>query len=552
MRNWNLVFYCAVAVVVAVVAYAVLYSGMHSTYGLTLQMEHTPLGGLFPYNTSAFAIVLNNTGSADIRSMLVGFYVNGNAYKNYNVSIPMGQAATIIVNYTYTKGGGYSFEAVADPAHVMSFSQGSSTYANVSASVSNTLAPSPFSSIPNGNVTSSSAFEFYGAGIEAASILDGAYNLSFTRDIFSNTHGILNGISNNLYGTFAAAYGASASYSDGSSAQSVWMLGTSGPAYINQVIASYGDSGVYANGSTSFAIGGNASLCVRSDGGWTILTEYSGSNGSCAALSKSYNNSLSGTYSSEFQNGSAFMGYVGNFIYSNSTVLGTQFGLGGSGKYAVTWFVNRQTGYVFASRIGMSDTAGLNRTCYGLITNGSVCSTYVLPKVNSSETQKNALIESEERIGNYSFQVYASINVSDALNANYNAAKLIRSLGASGNAIQWENMFANTCGFNTTSFGCNVTAFNTSTDVASVTLRNSGNGTVTINTASCFMSKGLQLNQSVGLDVRSGNEASFNVTCRSLPLPLVGAQNSYYLYLNYTENGTARSVVGFLNITNTV
>lgn len=550
VRNWNIVFYCVLAVAVAAVAYWAVYSALQGPYGVSVLLLHSNMSDLFPYNTTAFAVVVNNTGGRDISGLLVGFYVNGNAYKDYNVTIPRGRHATILINYTYQEAGSYSFEAVVDPAHLMSFTGGSTTYTNVSTGVSNTTKPEPFSSIPDNGIVSSSVFDFYGTGLAAASVLDGAYNLAPAAPIFAPTKGVLGGVINNLYSSVVYAYGADAAYGDGSSAQAVWMLGTLAPSFADRVISSYGLREGISGSAAVFIVNGSSSVCVAGSGGWTKIVEYTGHGGTCASLG-SYGNGESGKYASEFASNTEFMNYTGRFIYDNSTILGTQFGIGPASKSTATWFVSRANGYTFVSAVGSGNSTA-NSICWGLLYNGSVCSTYVLPVTNSSKASQYALIKTEELAGNYSFTIYSSVNTSSALDANYNAAQLIGALNQTEEPLPWVSPYRNACGFNATWLGCNVTSFSSEDNVASVTLQDRASASITINWAACFMTAGLQQNETVGETAASGNYISFGVPCKNIPVPAIGIQNSYYLYLNYTEGGRTSSIIGFLNTTNVV
>jgi hypothetical protein len=545
-----MVFYGVLAIAVAAIAYWAVYSVLQGPYGVSVLLLHSGMGGLYPYNTTTFAVVVNNTGGRDISGMLVGFYVNGNAYKDYNVTVPRGQHATIMINYTYRQAGNYSFEAVADPAHLLSFGGGSVTYANASADVSNTTRPEPFSSIPGNGIVSSSVFDFYGTGLAAASVLGGAYDLAPAAPIFAPTKGVLGGVINNLYGAVVYAYGADAAYGNGSSAQAVWMLGTLAPSFVDQVISSYGlrESGLGA--AEMFAVNGSSSICVSGSGGWTKVVEYTGQNGTCGSLG-GYGGGEDGAYASEFAANTEFMNYTGRFIYTNSTILGTQFGMARGSRSSATWFVSRANGYTFVSSVGSGNQAA-NSTCWGLLSNGSICSTYVLPVANSSKASPYALIKTEELAGNYSFTLYSSVNTSSALDADYNAARLIEALDAAEKPVLWVSPYRNTCGFNATWLGCNVTAFGSQSNVASVRLYDRANASITINKAACFMTAQLQQNQTAGGSMSAGGYLGLNVTCRNIPLPAIGIQNSYYLYLNYTEGGRTSSIMGFLNTTNVV
>lgn len=541
----NIIFYGALVVVIAAVAYTVLYYGMHGAYDISVGIAHTGTSGLFPYNTTRFVIVLNNTGSSVINGLLVGFYVNGQAYKTYNVTIPEGKVAQIPVNYTYSKPGSYVFEAIADPAHLIGFSNRSLTHDSVSATVGNTVTADPLSSIPDANVSSSRLFQFYGGSIAVASAIDGMYRLNATREIFGPMGGVLSGIANNLYSTFVSVYGADVNYMNGSSAHSVWISGSLYPSIVGSIIQSYGfERNSYGNESMFTSNG--LSICVSASGGWTKIVGIAG--GDCHLLREA-NSSLLGTYRSEFRNGSPIMNYTEKFLYTNSTLLGNQFGIFNGSRSASAWFTEGSSGYVFVSSVDYGSNVG-NSTCYGLISNGSICSVFLSPYGNATASG-SSLILSEERTANYTFSLYSLVNASKEVDANYNAVKLIGALNATG-IIPWQSIFRNSCSLNVTDISCTVSSFDSTTMNASIIVSGNASLGVRINSASCFMVSGLQQNQTVNKSVAANGYVQFNVTCMSIPIPVVGAVNSYNLYINYTSGGMPRHAEGFLNITNVV
>lgn len=551
----NLIFYAALAVAIAVVVYAALSLTTGGQYEVSLALAHTQVASLFPYNTTHFVILVNNTGSEYISGLLVGFYVNGQAYHNYNVSIPGGKAATIPVNFTYPQQGNYSFEAIVDPGHLSRLSDYNGTQITMYVSVSNATRPEPLSSLPGNGIESSYVFDFPGDSVAVPTLMHSSYNTTLTGQIFSPMRGVLYGLSKNLYTLLNGTYGAAATYSDGSGAEAVWLQGTFAEPLLYQIISSYGPREETSGQYRVFYMPGNTTICVSYSGGWTKLLSYTSGSGTCAsaAPANGTESAMAQGYASSFPRNSPIMLYVGNFTYTNSTVIATQYGLGNGSKYAATWFSAANSVFVSYVNESASQQPYQNRTCYGLLSNDVVCSEYVFPEVNSTTTKSSALILSREFVGNYLLSLYSWVDNQSELDANYNAAMLLGAITAGQAAEKWASAYASSCSFNSTyAIGCSVTSFDSSTHVASVRLTNLANSTITLNSASCY-TPGLQGSETLGLRIAPQSSGAFNVTCHySVLLPAIGIQDSYLFYLNYTRSGSTSAVIGFLNTSNVV
>ncbi len=554
--NKNMVFYSVIAIAIAVVAYvAVLLSTQAGSVSLLFGYTNTSM--LFPFNTTRFFIILNNTGSNYISGMLVGFYVNNKPYRNYNVSIPQGKSATIVVNYTYPIPGNYLFEAVADPARLQRLSSYNTTKASLPVRVFNATPANVIGSIPMKGIASSYIFDFPGSSMQFASLLYRLYNASPASAVFSPSGGILSTVVNNFYQLFNASHGIVASYANGSRASSVWIQGAAPESDVVAAIRSYGFRESDSNGIFMFYLPSNTTLCTYYSGGWTKMLSYTYRNGTCSQLvgiaSQNYT-ALLDQYSTGFSNSSAIMNYSHNFIYTNSTVIGVQYGLSNYSRYTATWSWSNSANAIFVNYINESDAWSLlNRTCYGLLSNGTVCSEYNIPRGNSSATTVSAFITSRALVGNYLFELYSWVSNQSALNANYNAAKLLRAMAKNNSMLEWKSAYASSCAFNSTDkIGCNVTNFDSESHVATVQLTNLGTVPLRINFAACYV-PGIQLNVTVSKSVLPGSSANFSLPCRSLVLfPVIGIRSSYLFYLNYTQGVRQKSIVGFLNTSNLV
>ena len=101
MISKNLFFYVIIAIAIVAVAYFVMSGNIHKVYSVNTQLYSSNTSNLYPYNTTHFLILVNNTGTTAISGMLIGFYINGAASHMYNVSIPIHKTADIYINYTY-------------------------------------------------------------------------------------------------------------------------------------------------------------------------------------------------------------------------------------------------------------------------------------------------------------------------------------------------------------------------------------------------------------------------------------------------------------------
>ena len=213
----NLIFYVIIGIVIVAVAYVALSVIVQGPYEMNLKLYSTNTTNLYPFNTTTFALVLNNTGSRDIKDMIVGFYLSGNPtpIKEYNVSIPAHQNAEVLLNYTYYYNGTYDFEAIADPAHLFNINHRNATQQAISIKVNSALAPAPFTSIPNNNIVSSTNFRFSGDGLPLISELAQVYNMSPMESLYSSNATLRNVVEAMLkdsYGSINSTFGAYAKY----------------------------------------------------------------------------------------------------------------------------------------------------------------------------------------------------------------------------------------------------------------------------------------------------------------------------------------------------
>lgn len=557
----NLIFYVIIGIVIVAVAYVALSVIVQGPYEMNLKLYSTNTTNLYPFNTTTFALVLNNTGSRDIKDMIVGFYLSGNPtpIKEYNVSIPAHQNAEVLLNYTYYYNGTYDFEAIADPAHLFNINHRNATQQAISIKVNSALAPAPFTSIPNNNIVSSTNFRFSGDGLPLISELAQVYNMSPMESLYSSNATLRNVVEAMLkdsYGSINSTFGAYAKYKNGSVAESIWMQGTANPTLLSEVAKSFGLKEYQNSSTTMFVVGKNTSTCIAFNGGWTrVVTYYSnGTNATCASITKNpYNQTQTYYLSKLISNNSEMLGYSEKFIYTNSSNMGSEFAKNSNTMYLVNAFQNQHG--IFFSYIG-KNFSGLSieknaspRYCYGLLSNNSeVCSVYLAPASGVSGTSNYSAVESKEVTSNYTATLYSIVSSAEAVDAHYNAAMLLGKLNLSGTPYLWSSPFKNTCALNSTILNCSIGNFSQTSNIANITLSNRGKEPIHLNYMYCYMS-GTPIQQNLTYTLAPNSSKAFNIECSKLAVPIVGFTSAYGLDLNYSINSTYHQVVGSLNIT---
>ncbi|MEM0201837.1 MAG: hypothetical protein QXR73_01520 [Candidatus Micrarchaeaceae archaeon] len=549
--NKNIVFYLVMAIIVIAIIYVLASIIIHPSYNIAVHLYNSSSANLYPFNTTDFAIVINNTGNSGVSDMLVGFYLDGSALHLYNASIPAHKGAVIYTNYTYTTNGTYSFSAIADPAHVLDIPNREAASSSITVNVSQNSGPEPYSSMPNNGMVSSYNFTLYQNTGPVFARLASSYNVSIINSELEPNITLMSSILSDIFGTINATHGAVADYSNGTSAYVLWLQGTTGPGIINKIIGSFGyRPNALANGITMFNLGNNTSMCTYFEGGWTRIISYrSPSNQTCSALSVLYA-PLRGNYVRSAINSTPyFVNYTDRFFYTNTTYLG---GGVSEGSVSLSAFNIFQSPYgIFLSYINKTATNNSNPgKCMGLLSNNSaVCSVDILPISGSSVP--GALVKSEELTSNYRIELYSFVNTTNAVNAHLNAYDLIKALNISQPPLSWAPAFNNTCSIPVNGIACKVTAFNYTADTANLNITNNLNSSFRLNYDSCYIS-GLQVNETINNTIPSHSSLSSEVKCHNIPIPLLSAMTSYNLYVNYTLDNSTHSALGSLNVTNQI
>jgi len=182
---------------------------------------------IFPFQKAVVQINVNNVGSSNINGMGFEVLVNGNASREYSLTIPSGKEAVFYFNFTPNTNGTYNITAVADPAKLYPIVDRSKTVATTFINVKAPQALEAYAPIsPKGliylkeaNLTSTGAllatFLDYNYSISELNFAD--LNLPYT--LFTS----LIGIAHNYISEIGVAY---ANYSNGSSIYSIWLKGS--------------------------------------------------------------------------------------------------------------------------------------------------------------------------------------------------------------------------------------------------------------------------------------------------------------------------------------
>ncbi|MGC8651758.1 MAG: CARDB domain-containing protein [Candidatus Micrarchaeia archaeon] len=554
-KAMDLALYGVIVVLAAIAIAEAVHALYPAQYAIQVSMLASPTSNLYPYNTTFFNITLKNEGSS-ISNLVFGLYVNGTAIKEYKLSIPHGESASIHANYTYAVNGTYSFSAVADSGHLLNIADRKAASSSIVVNVSPSATPNIYTSIPNNDIDNTTSFTFSGQGFHDISALASVYNVSEFGSAFGPASSVLPQIFDTLYAYVAYANGATVSYSNGSIAYVLWLKGTVSPRAIDSMLSTFNlaHSSLNENGSgvSFWKLSNSTSICVFYQQGWTKLIAFDNSSKegeTCAGIAaQRYNPIESSVLVGVLSENKNLSLYQSKFIYTNLTNLGSLLSYSDTGTGAMNLFQNSYG--IFAGVIEHAPPISQN-TCYGILynqSNSSICSTYVLPKSGKALPQYG-MVNSTLSTPNYTATLYTLTNQSMLLVAHTNAVALLNSLGLR-HSIEWVSIFKNTCGFYNSSISCSVNAYNYSTGTASISIKNTLNASMVVNSLSCYMPGAAELPAIINKTVGSGNTIRASVSCESLSLPVISTGEAYTLAMNYTYGKAERVTIGALNITN--
>jgi hypothetical protein len=553
----------ALAVVVFVVALVAARSLQGGSYDIALSMQRVGGAALYPYQTAYFSVNVRNDGGRRATSLPIAYYVNGVERNFTHVTLDPGHNVTLMFNYTYTRGGSYLFQAVADPGNLWDIRNRSSARAGVYANATQPQPADEYESIPNRNITYTESMSGIGAGIYSLSAIAQLYNISGFTNITGLYGPVTQRIYEDIYGTIANENIAYAHYSNGTSAYAAWIQGTLNPVYIAQIVASFNRNVrnvSRAGGGIIYysMLSNSVSLCATYSGGWTKLVEYSGLGGNqtCVGLALStYNATEGNTLVGLIRSNATLARYRASFGYSNSntTQVGDMLTYDGRNLTLTNLFQNNYGLFVsgverYATPLNLS---AQNSTCAGLIYTGngtSLCSYVLLPR-SGQLNYSYYLIRSVELGREYGVSMYSLVAAANLQAAHFNAGELVSRLGINQTTLQWSSLNPSTCALEQGPLSCGFDSFNYTNDVARINLTNSGVAGIRLDSAACAVGGGFAA-EALNSSIAGGNTISLYLQCHNIPLPGFVARTSYLLSINYTVGGTAHGVNGTLNVTN--
>ncbi len=552
----NTAVYALIAVVVIAAVYLVASSLMNPAYSLTVGMTAYIPSTVYPFNTTVFKVNVTNTGSSEIKNMPLGFYVNNNETHFYNVTVPIHESATVNITYSFGNPGNYTFKAVADPGLINKISDRQHAAASVP-NVHVTVPESPnfYTAMPNGTTVSNNFYAFSQRGLEDSIVLASSFGLGGVTGMFTNSMyvGELASIINDVEG-------ATVTYNNGTSINSMWMQGSVSPFWVNYSLHAYkiaansikfGNSTLYYYGSNGIA------TCAFYQKGWTRLLEYNGignesAQQACSTVNATYKNTFNTSLVAAL-NASHVYNYTSTLIYKNSTGLGELASAGPDNSISLANFYQNNAGTFISvvTKHKTLDINNLNLSCTGVVYSSNslnACSSIILPASNSVASSYD-MLNTTEIMPNYTFTLYSVVNNTYLLSAHYSAIALFNASNTVGPSAAWSSAFKNTCSTGSNSIGCSVSSFNFTTNTASISLKNDRSLPITINSVKCAM----YINgtaESVNETIAPHTSGNITTTCTTIPVSLVSAFDVYNLTTMYTYNGTAGELHGNMSITN--
>ncbi len=557
-KNNNLLLYGILVIVIIAAVSIYLYRISNQVYSISVDVKNITTTRIYPYQTIHLNVTIANRGVQAVSDMFVNLYSNNSEVGSYKVSLPARTSTHILANYTYNYSGNYSFEAVADPAHVLNIVNRNTTQSGILITVLPPSQPEIYTSIPNNGINYTQSFTLSSGGVALVSYLDNFYNLSVAEGMLGINRQIFDPLFSDIQGMVTNVNGAYAEYNSGEKAYVVWLQGIANNQTINTVLNTFrfqhttsSADGVvkdyYIDNSTT-------SICSFYQDGWTKVIVYYNASEPFTCLSvtaKNYTPTTSSRIIASLKNDTQLEHYQTGFYYTNYSSLGSSLIDSNSTLGFVNLFQNSY-GLFLSTILGRPKpfNTSSNVTCSGLIyRNGTnnICSSYVLPikTANSSIS----LINTSELTSNYIIELYSLVNTSDLLNAHYNGAHLINALDINESSVNFTSPFKNSCNLNNASIGCRVESFNNANNTGVVRITNNFSSEIRIKSVACYM-PGERVNETQSVNVTPSSLANLTVRCYNVPIPATSAVSSYTFVMNYTLLNKSRLAVGVLNVSN--
>lgn len=565
MHKREILIYGIIAIiVVAAVASVLILSTLNRSYSIKVTLETNTTSPIYPYQESGFRVYINNTGSSTISQVPLLLYLDGNPIGSYKVTLPAGIGTYITANYIYPSNGTFQFSAIADPGHLFQISDRNAAQSSITINVSSPEKPSPYTSMPNSNITSTQGTYLIGSGVTLAYELGLGYNFSLVNDMFGPTKGAITKILQDLSPEIASVSAAYAAYPSNAVAYSAWVDGTLTPYQIGIIASSFGfsQSNINLNGTPGIfsKVSNTISMCTYYSKGWTRIVSYYNSslNATCATIAgKNYEDRESNAILSMLNSTPRMLNMVSRFKYSNSTNYGQLFFYAKKHSFAYSDIFANQYGSfisILQKNVPQVNISQKRATCYGLIYNSSnvsICSSFIYPTGNSGVN--DGLLNQTLITRNYTATLLSFVNQSNLLLANQNGLNLIESLNISNSSAKWNSAFNNTCTLpnSANTLSCSFISFNHASSVARLNITNMMPYPARLNSISCVF-PGEFGSSILNTTLKPGSSIKINATCYNIPVPISAVTTTYTLAINYTANGQTKLDVGTLNVSNLI
>ncbi len=558
--NWRIAYYALIAIVVAggAVMGALLSAPGH--YSVRVVLTVNAPEPIYPYQNTLISINVINTGNSRLSGLPVVLYQNNSELASYTLDIPAHESALIRTNYTFLVPGVHRFEAVADPSMLIKLVGRGNASSAVTDVVSAPAQPDVYTSIPNNNIRYTESFSAQPDGLLYAALFNRDSGGALFDHIVGMRPQFYPVLLHDIGGRIAVVNGAYAAYDNGTYAYVLWLQGSLDSQTLASVIGTFnGTEEARSGASQFFVLGGNTTICLGTDAGWTVLVSYtndsSGRRGAaCGALADAYNAAEYAKVVNALKAHAAARRASALFTYTNSSALVSVVSLDANSSIGITNIFSNAYG-VFAGRIEATQqalrSAAAPALCAGIVSsnNGTnVCSVYMITPYtyNSANSGAPALINTTAIGSNYTVSLYSMVNQTNAVPAHYAAASLIAHLGISDVTERWASSFNNTCGFAGT-LGCKVVSFNYSAQAATLNLTNTGANSIRVRELDCyaFAAGSASTFNSV---LAPGGSALFTVMCNSLAGPFVSIYRNYTLNVSYIKANEIRFSKGEMRV----
>ncbi len=562
----NVLLYGGIAIIVVVAVFIAIVVTFQPSGPLHINVSIRALNynpkATYLFNTTKFNITIKNTGSSSIKDMPVSFYLNDQALKDYNVSIPAHSSVNINENYTYSQNGTYNFSVAANPSGILNVANNSISYASISVNVSNPQSPNLYPYIPSNGTTSTYTFTLFPRGMEFSSLLSISYNVSSFKPFMGPDKGLVFTIMHDLSQSLNVGNGVFSQYSNGSSAYGIWLEGVIGNSYIKSILSTYSfkqSSFTIRNSTALFAkVNDTTSMCSYSSQGWTKIYFYYNAThaGNCqSVLGKTYNSTeyklienATSLHASEYAK-------IENFSYSNSTDEGFAVGLSNGNYSAYQISENPSSGnfgsiFTFHAPINVSSA---NYTCPAYIyvnnsTGMNMCTTYY--KSPASEFDNYSLSRSIAISKNYTMKLYSFVDANYSNLALFNAASLFTKLNVSDSYVSWKPIITSSCTFDNTSFGCSYDSFNSTSKMYTISIKNKLNTAVKVSDIGCSLYLPVNATVPINMSIAPNSSINASFTCKLPPVAIGATIPTYYTTMNYSINGKPAYVNGSIEYAN--